>query len=475
MISDKREKIMIERLKITTNYMFTIVKDNKIKMSEVHKVEEDKDKKNNEPRTHSAIYTIFSPRINIEYNNTIYNYKFNNKKRNENYNDLSSQKINSYNLKRYLQSQINNNTSKKDYNSSNIYNKTVKNSNINSDIDKNESLNSLEKKSCFHKFMNSVSERVNQIQKTVKDYKFTGLFSPIETRNIKIGPDKKSQNKKMKYKYKFKDSDNNKVIIDKKLKTKNVNKKKLTKTNSISLSKSVNNYVLINKDNTRSSGKKKTYQLMKFDIKNDSLAELFKNHKHIVQHQYTISSKNLYNIIENRQINIITNGTNDPKKIAYTEFSKKNMNIFYHEKKNKYPKFKQHKIKDFNPIDYMKIILGTRYREHEISKGQKKFSNMLTHNIETINYFSNPEFQKNINLFLNQNKYNKYNYSTMVKPTKVDLLVYNKTIENNSSVNFRNFSQEQEVKKRLCSRNVKRRTKTICLTRTLTGSAKQKY
>ena len=115
-------------------------------------------------------------------------------------------------------------------------------------------------------------------------------------------------------------------------------------------------------------------------MQNDSLAELFKNQKHIVQHQYTITSKNLKNELENKKINIITNENNDPKKIALSEFSKKNKNIFYHSKVSKLTRFKHPKLADFNPIKYNKIILGTRYREHEVSKEHQKFSKMLTNN-----------------------------------------------------------------------------------------------
>ena len=149
----------------------------------------------------------------------------------------------------------------------------------------------------------------------------------------------------------------------------------------------------------------------------------------------------------------------------------KNANIFYHTKVTKLTQFKYPNAANFNPMEYMKIILGTRYREHEITKGEEQFSKMLTHNLQTINCFSNPEFQKNMNLFLNHNnKFGKYHYNSIIKPTKVDLLVYSKTIENNPGINYRNFTHEQETKKRLCSRNVKRRTKTICFTKTLTSS-----
>ena len=503
-ISNKREKLMIERLKSTTKYMFTIAKENKIKMSEVHKSNDNNNIKNKEPRTHSALYTKFSPRIYAEYNSTVSNNKFPKMSKNllfkstgklniENYNDMVvSNNLDKKNLKKKLQIK-----SKSNYNSSNYYknenssnnlimktekniNKSVRNFNLYNETDKNNySQISLEQKTCFQKFMDSVTERVTQIQKTVKDVKFTGLFSPVNAANVKLGPKKKNYSNNN-FKYKIKDSKNNKFIIDKYMRFRTKSSKKNNKlinkrNNTIANTQTNNNFVLIHKGNDGKKGKNKAYRLLKFDMKNDSLNELFKNQKHIVQHQYILSSKNLENEIENRKINIITNGKNDPKQIAISEFSKKNASIFYHSKMNRYSKFRHPKISEFNPIDYMKIILGTRYREHEITKGEKKFSNMLTHNLETINYFSNQEFRNNINLFLNQNKFCKYNFPNMIKPSKVDLLVYNKTIENNPEVKYRNFSNEQKAKKRLGTRNIQRITKTICFTRTLTNSGHNKY
>ena len=322
--------------------------------------------------------------------------------------------------------------------------------------------------------MESVTERVSQIEKTVSDVKFIGLFSPIYTRNIKIGQDKSKNpfNSNRIPKFKLKNLSKDKTIIDKNINYKSIlskNKKSLIKrNNSISLSQKVNNYILIKKSNkVKSKGKSKAYQLLKIDTKNYSLSELFKNQKHIVQHQYTLTSKNINNELENKKINIITNGNNDPKKIALSEFSKKNANIFYHSKVTKLAQFKYPNVADFNPMEYMKIILGTRYRDHEITKEEEKLSKMLTHNLETINYFSNPDFHNNLNLFLSQNnKFGKYNLSSTIKPTKVDLLFYSKAIENAPEIKYRNFTHEQETKKRLCSRNVKRRTKTICFTKT---------
>ena len=498
-VSNKREKIMIERLKITTNYMFSIVGNNKIKMSEVHKIDDEKDLKNKEPRTHSALNTKFYLKMYLKYNNKITNYKYNkNLSKNlfkkssdkmsiENVKDFSNKNVHKYNLKKKLQKKptlnyLNGNYKnfKRDFSLNNLNNKvekkkSTKNFNLYPDTEKNSNQVSFERKTCFQKFMDSVTERVSQIQNSVADSKFTGLFSPIYTRNIKIGPEKnKNQNNNN---YKYKDSNNNKIIIDKHINYKIGNsiaiKSNVKRANTISLSNKANNYILIKKSNTTNAiGKKKSFQLLKINMQNDSLAELFKNQKHIVQHQYTITSKNLKNELENKKINIITNENNDPKKIALSEFSKKNKNIFYHSKVSKLTRFKHPKLADFNPIKYNKIILGTRYREHEVSKEQQKFSKMLTNNQETINYFSNPEFQKNINLFLNQNnKLGKYNISSKIKPTKVDLLVYNKTIENNPKYYTRNFTHEQEIKKRLCSRNVKHRTKTICFTKTFTNTA----
>ena len=111
-ISNKREKIMIERLKITTNYMFSIVGNNKIKMSEVHKIDDEKDIKNKEPRTHSVLNTKFYLKMYLKYNNKITNYKYNkNLSKNlfkkssdkmsiENVKDFSNKNVHKYNLKK---------------------------------------------------------------------------------------------------------------------------------------------------------------------------------------------------------------------------------------------------------------------------------------------------------------------------------------------------------------------------------------
>lgn len=335
--------------------------------------------------------------------------------------------------------------------------------------------------------MQSVTERVTQIQKTVKDSKFTGLFSPIYTMNIKIGENKKkkqkslskfiikeSLNKNWKKHYNTENSNNSNTVNSNNSKNSKItkNSKMLRlKSNSIKLSKAANNFILINRlSNTKYKGYKSNYKLLEFDIKDDSLSNIFKNQKHIVQHQYTLSSKNLNNVIENQKINIITSGKKDPKKLAFSQFSRKNLNNLKTLKVNR-PKFRHYKVSDYAPIDYMKRILGTRYKEHEISKEQIKFSKMLINNIETFHYFSNSEFKKNINLFLNKRL---NNINTKVKPTKVDLLFYNRTIENNADNKFKAFSKEQTIKRRICSRNVRRRTKTICFTRTLTKSAQQR-
>ena len=158
---------------------------------------------------------------------------------------------------------------KRDFSLNNLNNKvekkkSTKNFNLYPDTEKNSSQVSFERKTCFQKFMDSVTERVSQIQNTEADSKFTGLFSPIYTRNIKIGPEKnKNQNNNN---YKYKDSNNNKIIIDKHINYKIGNsiatKSNVKRANTISLSNKANNYILIKKSNTTNTiGKKKIFSI----------------------------------------------------------------------------------------------------------------------------------------------------------------------------------------------------------------------
>ena len=492
-ITIQREKIMIERLKLTSQHMFSIVKKNKVNMKEVHKDVEILDIKNKDHRVRSAIYSKYIPKINIELSNTISsNYKSNSNtiknlfkkgydlKKLENNESINSKNIKFHNLKKNLPGAINYfNINIKDSNNNNTSCKTSKNLNllVDSEWDKGEKNNTpslMERKSCFQKFMESVTDRFSQIRHDSSN-KYTNLFAPLYKNKNKKG----ENNKKQKINIKFNSNnakDSNLISENFEDQILNKNNENNNKTslfnhrNSISLIKTNNNnFVLVNKSKIRLEDKEtNNYKLAEYEIKDDSLKQLLKSQKHIVKHQYTLSSKNLNNkLIKNKKISIITPGIRDPTKLtAFSELSKK-----YH-LENKLPIMKHQKTAQFNPLNYMKIILGTRYKEHETSTGEKKFSKMLIENrhlinkVNAVNCYSTNDFKNNncINTFFKSDNIYK------VKPSQVDLLLYNKTIEKNSGVKFRNFSNEQENKRRIFSRNIKRRTKTTCFTRTLTKS-----
>ena len=496
-ITLQRETIMIERLKLTSKHMFSIVKKNKINMTEVHKDVENLNIKSKDNRVRSAIYSKYIPKINIEFTNTInINYKSNsniknlfkknyNNKKLENNESISNKNNKFHNLKKNLPDIINNyNNKTKDSNKNNNSYKTSRHLNllVDSEWDRGEKNNSpslMERKSCLQKFMESVTDRVSQIRHSIRESKYTNLFAPLGNKKNKKDKNNKN-NKKKKINIKF----NSNNVKDSNLISENFEDQILNKNNennnnkvsiynprnSISLIKTNNNnFVLVNKSKNRAEDKESNdYKLGEYEIKDDSLKQLLKSQKHIVKHQYTLSSKNMNNrLIKNKKISIITPGIRDPTKLsAFSELSKK-----YH-LENKLHIMRHQTTAQFNPLNYMKTILGTRYKEHETPSGQKKFSKMLIENrhlinkVNTINCYSSNDFKNNncINTFF------KFDNFITVKPSQVDLLLYNKTIEKNCSVKFRKFSHEQENRRRIFSRNVKRRTKTTCFTRTLTKS-----
>ena len=489
----QRERIMIERLKLTSKHMFSIVKKNKINMTEVHKDVETLNIKSKDHRVRSAIYSKYTPKINAEISNTLNNnYKSNSNtiknllKRNYDIKKLENNESNNnkfHNLKKNLPVIINYfNTNSKEFNNNNNSYKTSKNLNllVDSELDRGEKNNSpslKERKSCFQKFMDSVTDRVSQIRHSTRDNKYTNLFAPFHKKNKK---GEKNNKKKINIKFinnNVKDSNlisenfEDQILNKNNENNNNNNKANLyNHRNSISLIKTNNNnYILVNRSKHKLEDKEsKDNKLAEYEIKDDSLKQLLKSQKHIVKHQYTLSSKNLNNkLIKNKKISIITPGIRDPTKLnAFSELSKK------YQIENKLHIMRHQTTAQFNPLNYMKTILGTRYKEHETSTGQKKFSKMLIENrhlinkVNAINCYSSNDFKNNncINTFFKSDNFIK------VKPSQVDLLLYNKTIEKNASIKFRNFSNEQENKRRIFSRNVKRRTKTTCFTRTLTKS-----
>ena len=492
-ITLQRETIMIERLKLTSKHMFSIIKKNKINMTEVHKDVENIDIKIKDHRVRSAIYSKYTPKINIEFSNTISNnYKSNSNtiknlfkknhdiKKLENNESIKIKNNKFHNLKKNLPHIINHfNTNTKDFNKNNNSYKTNKQLNLLMDSewdrgDKNNSPSLMERKSCFQKFMESVTDRVSQIRHSIKESKYTNLFAPMN--NKKNKKDEKNKKKKINIKFNSNNAKDSNLIsenFEDQILNKNneSNNNKISMgnhRNSISLIKTNNNnYVLVNRSKHKLEDKESNdYKLVEYEIKDDSLKQLLKSQKHIVKHQYTLSSKNMNNkLIKNKKISIITPGIRDPTKLnAFSELSKK-----YH-LENKLHIMRHQTTAQFNPLNYMKTILGTRYKEHETSAGQKKFSKMLIENrhlinkVNAINCYSSNNFKNNncINTFFKSDNF------YIGKPSQVDLLLYNKTIEKNANIKSRNFSNEQENKRRIFSRNIKRRTKTTRFTRTLT-------
>ena len=464
-------------------------------MTEVHKDVENLNIKNKDNRMRSAKYSKYIPKINIEFSNTISssntiknlfkkNYDI---KKFENNESIYNKNNKFHNLKKNLPDIINHfNTKTKDFNKNNNSYKTIKRLNtlVGSEWDRGEKNNSpslMGRKSCFQKFMESVTDRVSQIRHSIKESKYTNLFAPLGSKKNK--KDEKSKKKKINIKFNSNNAKDSNLISENfedqilnKNNENNNNKVSIyNQRNSISLIKTNdNNFVLVSRSKNKVEDKESIdYKLVEYEIKDDSLKHLLKSQKHIVKHQYTLSSKNMNNkLIKNKKISIITPGIitpgiRDPTKLnAFNELSKK-----YHLGKKLHIMRHQTTVQ-FNPLNYMKIILGTRYKEHETSTGQKKFSKMLIENrhlinkVNVINCYSSNDYKNNncINTFFKSD-----NFYT-VKPSQVDLLLYNKTIEKNNGVKFRNFTHEQDNKRRIFSRNIKRRTKTTCFTRTLTKS-----
>ena len=110
--------------------------------------------------------------------------------------------------------------------------------------------------------------------------------------------------------------------------------------------------------------------------------------------------------------------------------------------------------------DYIKRIVGVRYREYETSEGQKTFTKMLIPNIK------NSHYSKNYN-----NKRKKYKTlekykNEQRKPIKVDLLFYDQLTKKNKASYLKDIILERQIKQRIISRNLMKYFKTINIEKT---------
>ena len=170
-IYQKRENLMIERLKSVINQTKMKVKQNQMK--NISNIKTDGNElTNREKRIITALKTQYSEAKNYEFGNTLYNYKNEIIK-------ISPIKINLHN--NFLL--LGNKSKKKIY---------IKNQNkeINNNTLNENNKNKKSKKTGFVKFMESVAKRVNQINKHVSYSKFSKLFCPIYSKKSKLNSDK---------------------------------------------------------------------------------------------------------------------------------------------------------------------------------------------------------------------------------------------------------------------------------------------
>ena len=394
LISQRREKIMIERLKLVTNQIITNIKQNKIdgipnlKKSDIKNI-------NIKKRIISAFKTHYSEKMSLEYENTINNY--NNETAQKNLIKRKTDKI----LK-LLRKKSNQKIYYKNQNISNKHNNkiAITETNLNSIQNKHK------RKTGFTKFMESVTERVDQIvNHQVIIPKFCGLFSPIYNKKSRLDSGKKERRK---------------III--KLKESELNKKLFPPE----------------KNNININNNSETFKI-KDNVENLNKANNFDN---------LFINKEENQILSNKYLNKILKNEDLDKNLLFSNSRKKTYNL----KAFSYD-MAQNIEKEYK--EYIKRILGTRYKEYEISKGQKTFTNMIMTHIKTMPNSRN--YQNKIIQFKTFEK----KKDEKIKPIKVDLLFYDQLTKENKANYLKDIILERQIKQRILSRNVKKLYRTI--------------
>ena len=384
-IIQKREIIMIERLKSTTNKIFVDAKQNKKEnISKLKKSENIETKRNQ--RLMSALATQYSDNIGAQYENKFYINKNESPKRNLIKSSLD--KSGTY-LNKKSKQKINMKTENKKYNLFDVkalIDKSIKN----------------EKKTGFQKFMESVTERVEQINNRVNYSKYSRLFCPIYKKNSRLDSEKKE---KRKINLKL-DSLNMKTKI-----SKNVN-------NDINSRKISNNIKLENPNNKSNDINRLEHVFIK-NKENQILSNQYLNNIFSTENQNQ-TRKNILSKFENRTIY-----RNNTEQIKNRKNSKK-----------------IHK-------DYIKRILGARYKEHELPNGHKTFSKLMIPCIE--------------NSHNSRNKKSKKKTIEANKDSKVDLLFYDQLTKKNKGYYLKDIILQNQIKQRILSRNKIKQYKTISI------------
>ena len=131
--------------------------------------------------------------------------------------------------------------------------------------------------------------------------------------------------------------------------------------------------------------------------------------------------------------------------IIKSKFENKIINV---DKSNKIHRTENNTEK--NHEDYIKRILGVRYKEYDISNGQKTFSKMIIPYIEDVHRLRNIKDKKT-----RKNTFEKY------KSVKVDLLFYDQLTKKNKAYYLNDILIQKQAKERLFARNVIKNSKTI--------------
>ena len=386
-----REKFIIERLTTILNNLFSFVNE-KIKKTDFNEqilnIFQSRNGKNiltddNKIINKSAKYP------NILINKEIYNKNFINDKKNE-------------------------------------FGLTTPNKKISSAINSNNN-KSAPKKSNFQLFLKSATGRFNQIAKQSCEMKFSHIFSPIVCRTSKNLRNRNNSNKKNKQNYTKKKFNFNFRLKLKKRSPKHVQNTEINENNSDSLSPPDVTNISYDSFNIKSKNNNiynKTYTssflykpFIKYNIVSDNIYE-------------NEDVKIIYDINQMKNINV---NMSDPFTILSKQpKSKKNL-IHLLGKRQEFD-FGEQLLSNYgltqieferntkvSPIKYMKKILGSQYKEYEISKEKRKFSKLLVKNKNKILRNFNSEEKKN-------NLHNKKNYK-ILKPSEVDLLFYNDRVE----------------------------------------------
>ena len=384
-ITQNRELLMIERLKSTTNQFLVNVKQNRKENMSKYKDNNPNFMIKRNKRIMSALTSQYSNKIPLEYGNKLGNYNYETIKQNLiKENMLKNPQFSDKKFKIKLSAKSPNNQKKNNYNS-------------NEKILLNSQQLKKPRKSGFTKFMESVTQRVNQINNPINYSRVSRLFCPIYKKKLIKDLGQKENEKSI---LKLKEQENNKFV-----KTDNNDNNYLKKYSIIQLELSDDN----SQDNKMMFIKRKETRLLSNTYLNNLITK--KKEENIIKTKY-----------ENKTINV-----DKPNKIHKTENNTEK-----------------------NHEDYIKQILGVRYKVYDISNGQKTFSKMI------IPYIEDVQRLRNI-----KNKEKRKNTFEKYKSVKVDLLFYDQLTKKNKACYLKDILIQKQAKERLFSRNVIKNYKTI--------------